>query len=1271
MGVKGLWSLLNPVARPVQIEGMEGKRLAIDSSIWLYQFQATMRDKDGRVLVNAHVLGFLRRINKLLFHGIKPVFVFDGGAPALKRSTIAERKRKKTGAAANHAKVAEKLFAAQMRREAVKAAQVAQEQKEAKAAAEAAAEYARRYPDEAGEQIAEGAVYLEDLEGRAGPSRPRSPGPAQSEGADPSAVPTDPKKRRKYFKKHDPYRLPAAEMPTVSTSDRPDARLATEEELKQFIDEVHPEDIDIESAEFRALPTEVQYEIIGDLRIRSRQQSHRRLADMLRAAPTPLDFSKAQIKHLSQRNALTQQLLTVTDMVGKAHLTIPVRIAAERNREYVLVKKDETEGGGWALGIREGSKEKPIEVEPTEPKTESEDDSDIELVSPPPQAAMDQDLREYRRQQVLEAIAARYAPKRPARAPLDVAVTPFGPSRTASSKPLFDVDGEGEEEVVPTANDEALALALQQEELGDDEMEVDEDLAKALALSRRDAERKSRSENEGFRVVGVEKDELIEEEDGDMEEVDLVPSGTVTPAQVDVEAEASEDEDEFEEVDTSSTTLSSSRVSLGASIAPGMETLEIAATHPNSTRMINPIVVDDDDDDDDEGDPVVSTFTEKGGPVYRPPTASDLPERAAQSSGEQALPAISSLPQMSQSTVVPIRPKALHKLNSAVNVPSPLRNVAQPKSPKSSPISVDDVPVPADGPDLSFTLEATNPIEIRGAPSPDMIPPRSPPSPDLYGSGSLERPHFPERPSPHSPVMYNEMDDDDDEGSQIDENDETRSTYSWSRSPTPPPRPLRTTESDVSLNSAASPSPALVAAPRDDDEDDGDLAPADVAAESDDYARFVASIKNRDLNEVRGEIDDEIRVLNSENRVAMRDSDEITQSMIAQIQTLLRHFGIPYITAPMEAEAQCAKLAQLGLVDGIITDDSDVFLFGGGQCFKNIFNDAKYVECFLLADVERELMLTRERLISLAYFLGSDYTLGLPGVGPVMGLEILANFPGERGLYDFKEWWGRVQRGNDTEEESGTKWRKSFKRRFLKSIYLTADWPDPLVREAYLYPTVDESEEPFHWGFPRLSALRTFLHEELSWSISKVDDELTPIVQRVSLRGKHGALNKQGTLDPFFDLSAGAGHYAPRKRGMNVSKRLMGVIKQFKEAEARISKGEDLDAGAILAEEDDEEKVKGRGEEKGKVKGKRKADEEEAGDDGKESGSNRNSNSNSKKKKTSAQRSKRAGTASSVGDSVASSEGRSRSTSTSARGRAGSRSRGRGRGKGKGAGNEE
>merc|ERR1719502_1498864 len=53
----------------------------------------------------AHLLGFFRRICKLLYLKIKPVFVFDGPPPVLKRQTLRlraeqrqreERQRRKT-----------------------------------------------------------------------------------------------------------------------------------------------------------------------------------------------------------------------------------------------------------------------------------------------------------------------------------------------------------------------------------------------------------------------------------------------------------------------------------------------------------------------------------------------------------------------------------------------------------------------------------------------------------------------------------------------------------------------------------------------------------------------------------------------------------------------------------------------------------------------------------------------------------------------------------------------------------------------------------------------------------------------------------------------------------------------------------------------------------------------------------------------------------------------------------------------------------------------
>ncbi len=72
----------------MELEQLHGQVLAVDISLWLMQLVKGMRDNHGNPLEDAHLAGLFARLCILLYHGIRPVFVFDGGAPALKQQTL-------------------------------------------------------------------------------------------------------------------------------------------------------------------------------------------------------------------------------------------------------------------------------------------------------------------------------------------------------------------------------------------------------------------------------------------------------------------------------------------------------------------------------------------------------------------------------------------------------------------------------------------------------------------------------------------------------------------------------------------------------------------------------------------------------------------------------------------------------------------------------------------------------------------------------------------------------------------------------------------------------------------------------------------------------------------------------------------------------------------------------------------------------------------------------------------------------------------------------
>jgi flap endonuclease-1 len=79
-------------------------RYAVDAFNTLYQFLATIRQKDGTPLmdqnghITSHLSGLFYRTCNLLERGINPVYVFDGEPHPLKKATIAARAEARTEA---------------------------------------------------------------------------------------------------------------------------------------------------------------------------------------------------------------------------------------------------------------------------------------------------------------------------------------------------------------------------------------------------------------------------------------------------------------------------------------------------------------------------------------------------------------------------------------------------------------------------------------------------------------------------------------------------------------------------------------------------------------------------------------------------------------------------------------------------------------------------------------------------------------------------------------------------------------------------------------------------------------------------------------------------------------------------------------------------------------------------------------------------------------------------------------------------------------------
>lgn len=1022
MGVHSFWDVVGPTARPVRLESLQDRKMAVDASIWIYQFLKAVRDQEGNALKHSHVVGFFRRICKLLYFGIKPVFVFDGGVPALKQDTIRQRKERRQGKRDDATVTARKLLAIQLQKQ-----------------------------QEASERDANAKSIKRQNEERTSPE---------------------------IFRPQDEWHLP--QIPGFKY-DVDDQRVLSvgnyEKVVNSMDDELEGLDLDSinpSSPEFNELPKSTQYMIISKLRLRSRLRMGYTKEQLEQLFPNSMDFSKFQIDMVKRRNFFTQKLMNVTGIHdgGASRLDQEVvnRISGQLHKEYKLTKTDK----GWALGLGEldGSEsDKAIVL----------DDKDVET---------------------LKSLGHK--------------VTTGSPQENADigEREEDEDDFEWEDVDLKPKNDKPIE-------------DFSLNAARLPQLSRESstAGGKSFLDTRTSEFTPMKKS-----------------YGTVNVQEIDEEENVDDYRKQIEDMELTEA-IQKSKLE---------ERLRRAAHESAKFRAreaSNQDLGRDDDDDDDYLRQIEEIETMEA--IER----SRREERARQESTKQEYQKKSN--EWTESMEDNARKLAVNDPSLPQEQPPPPNNPSVNKNlPSESEQNLNFIVNKIPNFDLtnggSFLFQDSQTPEVEehtrsGTEEKDKKPPPETPAWFQNGVGQSTNPftsnfvYDREVADSNTNGNVNEVMqkvtglEDGKELENLEEPEQDDEVHEIGERPNINEKTLEEEREagDFFLSDAKediqAPNRAPLVFDYDFSEDDEENIAENMKKEEEEFNTFKNVLNNRVVDNAF--VEDELYEQQTKDK---RDSDEVTADMIMDVQDLLSRFGVPYITAPMEAEAQCATLMRDHLVEGVITDDSDVFLFGGNKVYKNMFSEKNYVEYYDAESIYKNLGLDKNGMIDLAQLLGSDYTNGIKGMGPVSGMEVIAEFGT---LKDFRDWYNEGQFDKKKQEQEG-KFQKDLRKRLVKNeVFLDENFPSDIVRNAYLSPEVDNDKTEFIWGSPDLDMLRTFFRRKVGWPQEKTDEVLVPLIRDMNKRKK----SKQSTLTEFFPRE-----YIQGQRNLNLGKRLSSASGKLK-----------------------------------------------------------------------------------------------------------------------------
>ncbi|KAM0687659.1 Elongation of fatty acids protein 2 [Conglomerata obtusa] len=122
---------------------------------------------------------------------------------------------------------------------------------------------------------------------------------------------------------------------------------------------------------------------------------------------------------------------------------------------------------------------------------------------------------------------------------------------------------------------------------------------------------------------------------------------------------------------------------------------------------------------------------------------------------------------------------------------------------------------------------------------------------------------------------------------------------------------------------------------------------------------------------------------------------KVSKKHVDDCKKLLELMGVPFVTAPSEAEAYCAYLCRAKIVSAVATEDMDALTFGAPILVRNLNaaeNKKLPISEYVIEDILKDMKLTMSEFIDMCILLGCDYCESVKGIGPMKAYQFIKKY---------------------------------------------------------------------------------------------------------------------------------------------------------------------------------------------------------------------------------------------------------------------------------------